>query len=169
MIKITPSAQPQPLRQPWRELITVGRAYDLLRADLLDHLEWLQKEIGYRYCRFHALFHDDMGVVKRAANGAITYHWHHLDKVYDALLARGLKPFVELNSMPAALASGDATIFYYRMNITPPRDWDEWGALIEAFARHCIERYGLDEVRSWYFEVWNEPNLSGFWTGTQED
>jgi xylan 1,4-beta-xylosidase len=169
MLTLAPSSRPQPFRQPWRNLITVGRAYDLLRADLLDHLSWLQKEVGYRYCRYHALFHDDMGVVKRLPSGAVVYHWHHVDKVHDALLARGLKPFVELNSMPAALASGTETMFFYRMNITPPKDWAEWGALVEAFARHSIERYGREEVRTWYFEVWNEPNLGGFWTGTQED
>ncbi len=169
MLSLSQSSNPQPLHHPWRNLITVGRAYDLLRADLLKHLSWLQDEIGYRYCRYHALFHDDMGVVKRLPSGDLVYHWHHVDKVHDALLARGLKPFVELNSMPAALASGKETMFYYRMNITPPADWDEWGALVEAFARHSIERYGRDEVCSWYFEVWNEPNLGGFWTGSQQD
>jgi xylan 1,4-beta-xylosidase len=169
MLSLNLSPNPQPFRQPWRNLITVGRAYDLLRADLLEHLTWLQKEVGYRYCRYHALFHDDMGVVKRLPSGGVVYHWHHVDKVHDALLARGLKPFVELNSMPAALASGPETMFFYRMNITPPKDWAEWGALVEAFARHSIERYGREEVRTWYFEVWNEPNLGGFWTGTQAD
>jgi len=169
MLTLRPDSNPQPLRHPWRKLITVGRAYDLLRADLLSHLAWLQREIGYRYCRFHALFHDDMGVVKRSPNGQLTYHWHHIDKIFDSLLALGLKPFVELNSMPAALASGKATMFHYKMNITPPKDWEEWAALVEAFANHCVERYGIDEVRSWYFEVWNEPNLDGFWTGTQAE
>ena len=75
-----------PLRQPWKRGIAVGRAYELLRADLLEHLAYLQREIGYEYCRFHALFHDDMGVVTRDADGHLRFHWHHVDKVYDALL-----------------------------------------------------------------------------------
>jgi len=98
----------------------------------------------------------------------LTFHWHHADKVYDALLAMGLRPFVELNGMPGALASGTRTIFHYGMNVTPPFDYDEWGRLVAEFARHVVERYSLEEVSKWYFEVWNEPNLEGFWAGTQE-
>jgi xylan 1,4-beta-xylosidase len=169
MLTFSPSPSPAPLRHPWRRLITVGRAYDLVRADLLDHLSSLQREIGYDYIRFHAIFHDDMKVVTRAADGSLRFHWHHVDKVYDALLARGLRPFVELNPMPAALAGGSDTMFHYKMNITPPRLWSEWGLLVESFARHLVERYGLAEVRTWFFEVWNEPNLGGFWSGTKED
>lgn len=169
MPTLVPSPASSLFRHPWRRLITVGRAYDLLRADLLGHLAWLQKEIGYDYIRFHASFHDDMKVVTRAEDGTLRFHWHHLDKVYDSLLALGLKPFIELNPMPAVLASGSQTMFHYRMNITPPRSWSEWARLIDAFARHLIERYGAAEVRTWYFEVWNEPNLAGFWSGTRED
>ena len=157
------------LKMPWRELITVGRAADLLRKDLIDHLAYLQRQIGYRRCRFHALFHDDMGVVTRDGDGRLHFHWHHIDKVFDNLLGIGLEPFIELNPMPAALASGDQTIFHYAMNVTPPKDFAEWNGLVRAFVRHCVDRYGIDRVRQWYFEVWNEPNLSGFWSGTQSD
>lgn len=157
-----------PLRRPWKNGIAVGRAYDLTRADVQAHLAWLQREIGFRTCRFHAIFHDDMGVVQRRGE-ELTYHWHQVDKIYDFLLSIGLKPFVELNPMPAALASGPETMFHYKMNITPPRVWAEWQNLVTAFTRHCLERYGLEEVRSWHFEVWNEPNLSGFWSGQKED
>jgi len=151
----------------WRNCITVGRAYDLVREDLLAHLRRAQKEIGFNYCRFHALFHDDMGVVKRRAGGELSFHWHHVDKIYDALLGMQLRPFVELNGMPRAMASGTTTVFQYAMNITPPSDYAEWGLLVSEFAKHVVDRYGLDEVRKWYFEVWNEPNLDCFWTGDQ--
>jgi xylan 1,4-beta-xylosidase len=153
---------------PWRNALSVGRAYELLRADLLEHVDYLQREIGYRYCRFHGLFHDDMDVVRTTSSGALAYQWHHVDKVYDALLARGLRPFVELNPMPSALASGEQTIFHWRMNVTPPKRIEAWEDLVRSFARHLVERYGLDEVRKFYFEVWNEPNLPGFWSGTQD-
>lgn len=154
---------------PWKNAIAVGRAYDLTREDLLEHLRWLQKEIGYQYCRFHALFHDDMNVVTRDESGTLRYQWHHVDKIYDALLGMGLKPFVELNPMPSVMAGGTQQMFHYKMNVTPPNSYDEWRDLVAQFARHCVSRYGLAEVRSWYFEVWNEPNLSGFWSGTKED
>ncbi len=162
-----PSASP--LRKPWKNAIAVGRAYELLRRDVVEHLAYVQRTIGYRYCRFHGLFHDEMAVVSRRPDGTLAYRWHQLDKVYDTLLSLGLKPFVELNPMPSVLASGTDTIFDWKMNVTPPTDFGEWGQLVGAFARHVIDRYGLAEVRQWYFEVWNEPNLAGFWTGTQEE
>lgn len=169
MIRLSPQRLSIPLRRPWKKGIAVGRAYDLTRSDLIDHLRHLQREIGFRSCRFHAVFHDDMAVVRRRPDGTLVYQWHHIDKVYDALLALGLKPFVELNPMPAALASGSQTMFHYAMNVTPPRIWAEWQDLVRAFTAHCVERYGLDEVRQWHFEVWNEPNLSAFWSGTKEE
>ena len=80
-----------------------------------------------------------------------------------------MKPFVELSFMPDALASGRKTIFWYRGNVTPPKDMTKWADFIRAFVEHERERYGDAEVRTWYFEVWNEPNLTdGFWTGTQQ-
>ncbi|MDZ4787733.1 MAG: hypothetical protein SH807_02225 [Blastochloris sp.] len=169
MITLTLQPNAPVLRHPWRKCIAVGRAYDLMRSDLRQHLADLQRELRFSYCRFHALFHDDMNVVRRDAEGQLVYSWRHVDEVYDFLLSIGLKPFVELNPMPAALASGDQKMFYYEMNVTPPKIYGEWSALVEAFTHHCVERYGLEEVRSWYFEVWNEPNLSGFWSGTKEE
>lgn len=157
------------LRMPWKKGIAVGRAFELLRDDLLSHLRKAQQEIGFRYCRFHGLFHDDMAVVHRKPDGSIVYQWHQVDKIFDALLQLGLKPFVELNPMPNALASGTQKMFFYQMNVTPPKDYQEWEDLAYAFGSHCVARYGLDEVRSWYFEVWNEPNLGGFWSGTQQE
>lgn len=169
MLSLDTSRPGHPLRMPWRNAISVGRAYELLRDDLLAHLAAAQRDIGYRYCRFHAIFHDDMGVVVKRGDGTLAYQWHHVDKVYDRLLSIGLKPFIELNPMPALLASGSQTMFHYRMNVTPPADWGQWRSLVAAFTGHLVDRYGLDEVRSWYFEVWNEPNLPGFWSGTQAD
>jgi xylan 1,4-beta-xylosidase len=156
------------LRMPWRNAIAVGRAFDLVRADMLAHLRRLQEAFAYRYCRFHAIFDEDMDVVVRRSEGGVAYQWHHVDQVYDALLAMGIRPFVELNAMPKVLASGTQEMFWYKINVTPPRLLMEWEDLIEAFARHLVDRYGMEEVRAWYFEVWNEPNLGGFWSGTRE-
>ena len=168
MLSISPLPS-APLCHPWRTTIAVGRAFDLTREDLREHLRFLQRTIGYRYCRFHAVFDDEMAVVRSDGRGGISYQWHHVDQVYDALLAMRLKPFVELNPMPTLLASGTQTMFAFKMNVTPPKDWLQWRALVTAFAAHLVERYGVEEVASWYFEVWNEPNLDGFWSGTRED
>lgn len=168
IISVTDAKPSTPLRKPWKNAIATGHAHLLLRADLQSHLAILQHTIGYRYCRFHGLFHDDMAVVARRKDGSLTFRWHQVDKVLDALQQLGLRPFVELSSMPVALASGNTTAFDWEFNTTPPRDYAEWGRLVEAFARHCLDRYGLDEIAQWYYEVWNEPNI-GFWTGSQED
>ena len=170
VIKVEPAAISKQLTMPWRNIIAVGRANNLLRADILEHLAYAQKVMGYRYCRFHAIFDDEMKVVQRdEKSGKLVFQWHEVDQVYDALLKLGIKPFVELNPMPKVMASGTQTMFNYGMNVTPPKSNEEWGYLVETFTRHLVERYGMDEVRTWYFEVWNEPNLGGFWGGTQDD
>lgn len=99
----------------------------------------------------------------------IVYNFANVDNIFDFLISIGMKPFVEIGFMPECLASGEKTCFHYKGNITPPKDYAEWNRFIEAFTKHIIERYGIDEVRSWYFEVWNEPNLFFFFAGTQED
>ncbi|HRK22621.1 MAG TPA: hypothetical protein PLX06_12470, partial [Fimbriimonadaceae bacterium] len=156
------------LHRPWRKGVAVGRAYELLRADVQEHLALCRRKIGFEYCRFHGLFHDDMLVALRDPEGALHFQWNQVDKIIDFLLSIGMKPFAQLGPMPGALASGSTTFFWWKMNVTPPRDFAEWEALVQAFVRHCVRRYGIEEVRTWYFEVWNEPNLRAFWDGTWE-
>jgi xylan 1,4-beta-xylosidase len=160
-----------PHDKAFRFCVGAGRANEGLRADWEEQLATVHRECGFRYCRFHGLLHDDMGVYREARDGSPLYNWQYVDKLYDAMLAAGVKPFVELSFMPQALASGERTIFWWRGNVTPPKSYEKWEALIEALTRHLEERYGREEVKTWYFEVWNEPNLSpdGFWTGTQAD
>ena len=93
------------------------------------------------------------------------YSFTYVDQVVDSYLRVGLKPFLELGFMPSALASGDQTVFWWKGNVTPPRSHDEWAALVRAVLRHLIDRYGLDEVRTWPIEVWNEPNLDAVLAG----
>lgn len=169
MIKLKYNKDNAPFNMPVFNCIAVGRAYELLRDDLQKHLYFIQKEIGFKYCRFHGLFHDDMNVVIQKPDGTIGYQWHQINKIYDSLLSIGLRPFVEINPMPKALASGQDTMFWYKMNVTPPKSYQQWGHLIDAFGRHLIHRYGIEEIRQWYFEVWNEPNLENFWTAGQEE
>ncbi|HLJ45320.1 MAG TPA: hypothetical protein VKU01_04900 [Bryobacteraceae bacterium] len=147
----------------WKECIGAGRANEGLRADWQQQLALVQKEIGFRYIRMHGLLHDDMGVY-REINGVPVYNWQYVDKLYDYLLEIGLKPFVELAFMPCDLASGDKTIFWWHGNVTPPKSYDKWGALIANLVRHFRERYGDAEVKTWYFEVWNEPDIAPFWS-----
>ena len=99
----------------------------------------------------------------------LLYSFFNADQIWDFLLSIGMKPFVELSFMPTTLASGDTVVFHYRANVTPPKDYRQWAALIHKLVAHWVERYGIDEVRTWFFEVWNEPNLKAFWPGHAEE
>ncbi len=159
-----------PLNRMFNECVGAGRANEGLRADWQQQLAYVKKECGFRYIRMHGLLTDDMAVYKEDRDGNPQYSYMYVDALFDYLQSIGMKPFVELSFMPAALASGDRTIFWWKGNVTPPKDYDKWADLIRNLTQHWTERYGADEVKTWYFEVWNEPNLSpGFWTGTQED
>ncbi|MGZ3304406.1 MAG: GH39 family glycosyl hydrolase [Asticcacaulis sp.] len=134
----------------------------LIRDDSQAQLKTAVDELGFRYIRFHAIFHDVLGTVKTDASGQITYDWTKIDQLYDDLLARHIKPFVDLGFSPEALKTSDNSIFYWKGNTSHPKP-EGWKNLVDAFVRHIEARYGKDEVRSWFFEVWNEPNLDGFW------
>jgi len=135
-----------------------------------DALRQAQADLGVNAVRAHAIFHDDNRVVRRCDDGTLAFDFTHVDLVYDQLLSLGLRPVVELSFMPRAMASApDLTVFTYRGIISPPSDWAEWHALVAALGRHLVERYGIEEVAQWAFEVWNEPNLVVFWSGTQQD
>jgi xylan 1,4-beta-xylosidase len=136
-----------------------------LRQDWRHQLTKAHRELGFQYVRFHGLLDDAMSVVSRGGwgSGPERLSFFNIDSIFDFLLSIGMKPFIELGFMPSALASGAQTCFYYRANVTPPADYEAWGGLIESLARHLVDRYGLDEVRAWFFEVWNEPNLPFFW------
>ena len=139
-----------------------------LRADWQRDLKRAHDELGFRYVRFHGLLSDDMGTVVRDGK-KLAYSFFNSDQVFDYLLSIGMRPFVELSFMPPALASGRKTVFRYQANITPPKDYKQWAAVIDRLVRHWVDRYGEREVEQWFFEVWNEPNLKIFWSGTQRD
>jgi len=139
-----------------------------LHDDWRRQLKRAHDELGFQHVRFHGLLSDDIGTVVHD-DGKLRYSFFNSDQIFDFLLAIGMKPFVELSFMPDALASGSRTVFSYEANVTPPRDYKQWATLIERFVSHAVERYGEREVSKWFFEVWNEPNLKKFWTGSQRD
>ena len=133
----------------------------LIRPDSQAHLKLAVDELGFRYLRFHDIFHDVLGTV-RVVDGRTVYDWTKIDQLYDDLLSKGIKPFIELGFTPKAMTTSEQTIFYWKGNTSHPK-LEPWRDLVDAFVRHLRERYGAAEVRHWYFEVWNEPNLEGFW------
>nr|WP_247602130.1 beta-xylosidase [Cellulomonas denverensis] len=167
------------MRHVWSECLGAGRANEALRADWQDQFREAVQVLGARHVRFHGVFHDDM-FVYRASNGggfgpptplATPVHtFAYVDKVFDAILDAGARPFVELGFMPRELARDTETLFWWKAHGSPPTDMAAWVELVTATVRHWIGRYGLDEVRRWPFEVWNEPNLvPHFWTGTRSE
>lgn len=144
------------------------RAKIFLRDEHQRDLLALQKDVGFRYLRCHGLFNEEMKVVSRAPDGSLRFDWTNVDAFINQLRKAKLKPFFELGFMPEPIASGKQTIFYWRGNVTPPAKMEEWSTLVSEFARHLIARYGRKEAQSFYYEVWNEPNLDGFWTGGKQ-
>ncbi|MCA1593742.1 MAG: beta-xylosidase [Acidobacteria bacterium] len=152
----------------WEHTVGSCHAPLALRADWQRHLKRCHDELGFRHVRFHGLLSDDVGTLI-CHEEKFLYSFFNADQIFDFLLSIGMKPFVELSFMPLALSSGGTTVFKYAANVTPPRDYKEWTALIRKLVSHWVGRYGVREVREWFFEVWNEPNLKEFWTGTQGD
>jgi len=158
-----------PFAHYWEHCVGSCHAIMGTRQDWRKQLEKSHRELGFQYVRFHGLLNDEMSVVNKDRDGNLSYSFFNIDSVFDFLLSIGMKPFIELGFMPEALASSTTTCFHYKGNITPPADYDQWADLIKTLTQHLVERYGLTEVRSWFFEVWNEPNLKFFFDGTQED
>ncbi|MEP7071421.1 MAG: glycosyl hydrolase [Verrucomicrobiota bacterium] len=162
------SDQTTPLPHFWEHTIGSGHATLALRADWQRQLRRCHDELGFRHVRFHGLLSDDVGTFT-VQNDKPLYSFFNADQIFDYLLSIGIKPFVELSFMPQALASGHKTVFHYQGNVTPPKDYKKWAALIRRLVSHWIDRYGVAEVREWFFEVWNEPNMKAFWSKTQQD
>lgn len=150
----------------WNCCVGAGRANEGLRANWLEHLELASRECGFRYVRFHGLFHDDMFVC-REQGGKQIYNFQYIDALFDGMLDLGVRPFIELGFCPRHLATKQETVMWWKGHGSPPKDYKLWGELVDRFVRHCVQRYGLEEVRQWYFEVWNEPNLGAFFAGTK--
>lgn len=146
--------------------VGTGRMGLALTQEYQEQLKLVQKEIGFRHIRGHGLFCDDMAVYHEYEEDGVKkteYNYTYLDRVMDFYMSIGLRPFLELGFMPDKLARGTQTIFYWEGNTTPPRDYGAWCEMVQSLLHHLIGRYGAQEVVTWPIEVWNEPNLCGFW------
>jgi xylan 1,4-beta-xylosidase len=159
---------PKELPHFWEHTIGSCHAPLALRADWQRQMRRCREELGFRHVRFHGLLSDDMGTLV-CENGQLLYSFFNADQVFDFLLSIGMRPFVELGFMPSALASGEQTVFHYRANVTSPKNFFKWSHFVGKLVSHLVDRYGLGEVKDWFFEVWNEPNLTAFGSGKQSD
>jgi xylan 1,4-beta-xylosidase len=121
-----------------------------------------------------ALKWSSTGIYSIDAAGKPIYDYRVIDQTFDAWLAAGVRPMVELGFMPEALASGKNPYHLaYPHTIegsvqSPPKDYAAWGELCHSLVAHLVSRYGHDKVAQWYFEVWNEPNIP-YWHGTEAE
>ncbi len=172
-------ADDRALPHVWSYCVGAGRANEALRADWQEHFREAVTTLGVRRVRFHGLFHDDMFVYRANDGGGFgpptpfdepRYTFSYVDKVVDFILEAGAQPFVELGFMPRELATQTETLFWWKAHCSPPTDMARWVELVTATLEHWVERYGIDEVRQWRFEIWNEPNLvPHFWTGSRTE
>lgn len=176
-IQINPKGNTRKTDYSWQEGLGCDHAWQLHRTDMVEQLKLAHDELGIKSLRFHGIFDDDMWTVSDLCTfspmpgGGKVRDWNfrQCGHVYDNLLSVGVKPFVELSFMPSQLAKTKKTGLHYKNHTSPPKDWGEWGAYIRAFIRFLLARYGKEEVESWWFEVWNEPDLTGFFSGTQAE
>jgi xylan 1,4-beta-xylosidase len=164
-IAIDAHATVHPFPHYWEQMFGSGRAVLSLRDSYRRDLNAVHQITDFQYVRFHGILNDDVGVYGEDKHGDPVYNFSYVDQIYDGLLAAHVKPFVELSFMPYNLAAAQFLHpFWYHPNVAAPKDYAIWDDMITQFTRHLVERYGIDEVASWYFEVWNEPNLD-FWAG----
>ncbi len=169
-ITVDAKAASHPFPHFWEKMFGSGRAILSLRESYRNDLRETKRITGFEYVRFHAIFHDEAGLYDEDKDGGSVYNYSYVDQVYDGLLQNHVRPFIELSFMPKKLSSDLNALhpFWYKQNVAPPKDWAKWEQLIENFARHLVERYGINEVAQWYFEVWNEPNID-FWAGSPKE
>ncbi len=169
-ITVDASAPAHPFPHFWEKMFGSGRAILTLRDSYRNDMRETKRITGFEYVRFHAIFHDEAGLYDEDDAGHPLYNYSYIDQIYDGLLQNHVRPFIELSFTPKKLASDPSALhaFWYKQNVSPPKDGDKWEQLIENFSRHLVERYGVDEVAKWYFEVWNEPNID-FWAGNPKE
>ena len=170
MIEIDAAAASHPFPHFWEKMFGSGRAILSLRESYSNDLRETKRITGFEYVRFHAIFHDEVGLYDEDKDGKAVYNFSYVDQIYDGLRENKVRPFVELSFMPKKLTSDANALhaFWYKQNVAPPKDWNKWEQMIESFARHLVDRYGVEEVAQWYFEVWNEPNID-FWAGDPKE
>ncbi|WNM39232.1 xylan 1,4-beta-xylosidase [Micromonospora halotolerans] len=167
-----------PVHRPWRDMIGSEHLSLLLSADrvggeemgagLAAALGRVHRELGVQRVRAHGILGDDLGVY-REVDGRPVHDFTGIDAVLDALAPTGLRPVLELSFTPRALAGDPSRVVTAAGVSSPPRDWDRWAALVGDLIRHLRARVGEAELRRWAVEVWNEPDLDCFWTGSRED
>ncbi len=187
-IALDPAADGGRFKHNFNTVIGSGHLGLALYERTLRHLEMAHRDLGVQYLRCHGLLSGSPDLCSWAnqskagldpdlgfdpdqlrGEGDILTNFAFIDLVIDRLLDIGIRPFVEIGFMPRLLASSTHTLTRWNAHTSPPRDYTLWADIVEGLVRHWARRYGLKEIAQWYFEVWNEPNLDGFWPSTLQE
>lgn len=151
--------------------VGTGRLGLALTKEYQDELMFVQDEIGFKYIRGHGLFCDDVAIYHEYMEDdepKVEYNYTYINRIFDKYIELGIRPYLELGFMPYQLARGTQTVFAWKANTTPPKDYNYWTDMIVNLLKHLRARYG-EEVLDWPIEIWNEPNLPGFWYKADKD
>lgn len=166
---IVPSEQPGDMRR-CKRFIGVSRAKELLFEAVRDQLKEAQHRMRFDFIKMHDILGDDLHVYSENIDGEPVYNFNLTDQVLDFLLSIRLRPLIQLSFMPEALAANkNNRLFCGHIIVSEPSDLKKWCLLIRHFVTHLIDRYSLDEVKTWLFSVWNEPGTSNKLFGLNSD
>lgn len=168
----------EPYKKKWQFCVGSGNAKLALQTDYQEQLKYIHDQLGFKRVRFHGIFNDGLYVVRGLDDlfnlnidtpNIREISFQQVGKILDAVIKSGVKPFIEIGMMPRLLAKDDKSIFKYKDYVSMPKNINEWNNLVQYFIQFIVNRYGIDEVKTWYFEVWNEPDIPNFFNGTIED
>lgn len=170
VLTVNTTEEGKPIRHTWRRLMGFGFAYELLYKNTQKQVMDFSKWGHFEYIMLTGIFHEDILIYREDEQG-ITCSFNNLDDIIDFITSIGLKPFINFSYMPKTLASSDSTLERnkHKHYTSPPSDIGKWRMLIEAAIMHMIDRYGIDEVKTWYFETWASPEMKIFWNGTMDE
>lgn len=163
-IKLKATEKGTPLKHSWKNILNIGNAADLMLSDIQEMVRTMQQEIGFRFIHFSGIFADELRVCQKDSAGNLIFNFVYLDVIFDFLIQQKIKPFIQLTYMPMLIAKHPYRRLFNAV-VSDPSDNNEWCALVNATVSHLIDRYSKEEVQSWYFSIWNQPDTPSYLFG----
>ena len=167
-VKLRAADKGVPLTHSWKNILNIGNASDLLLSDIQDMVRRMQSEIGFRFIHFTGIFADELRVCQKSSSGELTFNFVYLDVIFDFLMAQKIKPFIQLAYMPTLIAKHPYRRLFNAV-VSEPENNDDWCRMIEETVKHLISRYSAQEVCTWYFSIWNQPDTPPYLFGFGDD
>lgn len=163
------TVQKRKINNYWKRIMSLGKASEGLKGDVQRQIKEIKSEINFEYIKFYGLLENEMYLYNIDSKGNVFYNFDYLDRLIDSFLDMNLKPFINLSTVPKKYVNKDKSIYLQNLNTNFYNDIGTWIDFVENLFSHFIERYGLNEVTKWYFEIWNNPDNQEFWNQSEED